>query len=95
MRTIASFFTHLSPLGLEVIRAFRRQDLVRRTLEGRMDRNTAPMFLNLVLNRWLAVRLELLGALIALGAATAVVLQRSVSSPGTCPLMEAHCVYAI
>ena len=47
-----------------------------------MDRNVAPLFSNLILNRWLAVRLELLGAAIMLATTVAVVLQRSSNSPG-------------
>ncbi|KAI2637307.1 metal resistance protein YCF1 [Xylaria nigripes] len=55
--------------GISTIRAYRQQQRFERENEWRVDSNLRAYFPSISANRWLAVRLEFLGAIIILGAA--------------------------
>ncbi|KAG9104389.1 hypothetical protein FRC06_002943 [Ceratobasidium sp. 370] len=55
--------------GLSTIRAFGQQDVFMAQNEAKLDRNQMVYLPAVSVNRWLAVRLELLGAFIVLSAA--------------------------
>lgn len=55
--------------GLSTIRAYRQQDRFRLENEWRIDANLKAYFPSISANRWLAVRLEFMGAIIILAAA--------------------------
>jgi ATP-binding cassette, subfamily C (CFTR/MRP), member 1 len=55
--------------GISTIRAYRQQDRFEQENEWRVDSNLRAYFPSISANRWLAVRLEFLGAVIILGAA--------------------------
>ncbi|KAG9121358.1 hypothetical protein FRC07_002714, partial [Ceratobasidium sp. 392] len=55
--------------GLSTIRAFGQQDVFMAQNEAKLDRNQMVYLPAVSVNRWLAVRLELLGACIVLSAA--------------------------
>ena len=72
-------FSHFSETlsGLSVIRAFQRQNLYLRHNEARLDENISAFSTMKVVDRWLCVRLELLGNTIVLLSALLAVLTRS------------------
>jgi ABC-type multidrug transport system fused ATPase/permease subunit len=55
--------------GLSTIRAFSQQQIFTKQNEYRIDRNQVCYMPSISINRWLAVRLELVGATIILVAA--------------------------
>ncbi|KAI0481182.1 P-loop containing nucleoside triphosphate hydrolase protein [Xylariaceae sp. FL0804] len=55
--------------GISTIRAYRQQDRFELENEWRVDNNLRAFFPSISANRWLAIRLEFLGAIIILGAA--------------------------
>jgi ABC-type multidrug transport system fused ATPase/permease subunit len=55
--------------GISTIRAYRQQERFVQENEWRVDSNLRAYFPSISANRWLAVRLEFLGAVIILGAA--------------------------
>ncbi|KAI1268304.1 metal resistance protein YCF1 [Xylariaceae sp. FL1019] len=55
--------------GISTIRAYRQQDRFEHENEWRVDSNLRAFFPSISANRWLAVRLEFLGAIIILAAA--------------------------
>ncbi|KAI1432337.1 metal resistance protein YCF1 [Xylaria sp. CBS 124048] len=55
--------------GISTIRAYRQQQRFEHENEWRVDSNLRAFFPSISANRWLAVRLELLGAVIILAAA--------------------------
>ncbi|KAI0199662.1 metal resistance protein YCF1 [Astrocystis sublimbata] len=55
--------------GINTIRAYRQQGRFEQENEYRVDSNLRAYFPSISANRWLAVRLEFLGAVIILGAA--------------------------
>ncbi|KAF2970611.1 hypothetical protein GQX73_g2991 [Xylaria multiplex] len=55
--------------GISTIRAYRQQERFEQENEYRVDSNLRAYFPSISANRWLAVRLEFLGAVIILGAA--------------------------
>ncbi|KAG9086906.1 hypothetical protein FS749_003298, partial [Ceratobasidium sp. UAMH 11750] len=55
--------------GLSTIRAFGQQDVFMAQNEAKLDRNQMVYLPAVSVNRWLAIRLELLGAFIVLSAA--------------------------
>ncbi|KAI3337105.1 metal resistance protein YCF1 [Xylariaceae sp. AK1471] len=55
--------------GISTIRAYRQQERFEQENEWRVDSNLRAFFPSISANRWLAVRLEFLGAVIILGAA--------------------------
>ncbi|KAI0532895.1 metal resistance protein YCF1 [Xylaria digitata] len=55
--------------GISTIRAYRQQGRFEQENEYRVDSNLRAYFPSISANRWLAVRLEFLGAVIILGAA--------------------------
>ncbi len=52
--------------GLSTIRAFRQQEVFMQNNQYRIDRNQICYLPSISVNRWLAVRLEFVGALIIL-----------------------------
>lgn len=54
--------------GLSTIRAFGQQSIFTANIERLVDRNQECYILSISVNRWLAIRLELLGAAIILTA---------------------------
>lgn len=77
-------FSHFSEsqTGVSTIRAYRVQDRFIQTMEKRVNDNLTFYFPNNVSNRWLALRLELVGNLITMFAALFAVLARSSISAG-------------
>ncbi|KAK3375086.1 ABC transporter type 1, transmembrane domain-containing protein [Podospora didyma] len=55
--------------GVSTIRAYRQQDRFEHENEWRVDANLRAYFPSISANRWLAVRLEFIGALVILAAA--------------------------
>jgi ABC-type multidrug transport system fused ATPase/permease subunit len=55
--------------GISTVRAYRQQERFEQENEWRVDSNLRAYFPSISANRWLAVRLEFLGAVIILGAA--------------------------
>ncbi len=55
--------------GISTIRAYRQQERFEQENEYRVDSNLRAYFPSISANRWLAVRLEFLGAVVILGAA--------------------------
>ncbi|KAI0408708.1 metal resistance protein YCF1 [Xylaria palmicola] len=71
--------------GISTIRAYRQQGRFEQENEYRVDSNLRAFFPSISANRWLAVRLEFLGAVIILGAAGFAIVSvtnRSGLSPG-------------
>ncbi|KAG2386093.1 hypothetical protein C9374_002539 [Naegleria lovaniensis] len=66
--------------GVATIRAYRRQEDFMRENEKLLDRNNRAYFAQLVSQRWLAFRLELVGAMIVLFAALSGVIGGSSSA---------------
>ncbi|QRV89229.1 ABC transporter transmembrane region [Ceratobasidium sp. AG-Ba] len=78
VRHLANYATSKSPIfawfqeslgGLSTIRAFGQQDVFTAQNEAKLDRNQMVYLPAVSVNRWLAVRLELLGSCIVLSAA--------------------------
>jgi ATP-binding cassette subfamily C (CFTR/MRP) protein 1 len=77
-------FTHFSETitGSSTIRAFDRSESFIRENEQRVDENQSCSYPIVVANRWLAIRLELLGNLIILFASLFAVISRESIEPG-------------
>jgi ABC-type multidrug transport system fused ATPase/permease subunit len=77
--TRTPIYTHFSETlgGLSVIRSFRKQAVYLRNNEVRLDENISAFLTLKVVDRWLCVRLEMLGNLIVLFAATLAALSGS------------------
>ncbi|XP_055507850.1 multidrug resistance-associated protein 1 [Leucoraja erinacea] len=69
-------------LGVSVIRAFGKEDRFIDRNDSRVDENQKAYYPSVVANRWLAVRLELVGNFIVFFAALFAVVSRSDVSPG-------------
>jgi ABC-type multidrug transport system fused ATPase/permease subunit len=68
--------------GLTTIRSFQAQERFIQTMENKIDENLVYYFPSNISNRWLAIRLELIGCLITSSAALFAVLSRDSISPG-------------
>ncbi|XP_064640179.1 multidrug resistance-associated protein 1-like [Lineus longissimus] len=68
--------------GATVIRAFGHQERFIQESHRRVDENQIAYYPNIVSNRWLAIRLELVATLVVLFAAIFAVLGRDHLSPG-------------
>jgi len=77
-------FAHFSETltGLSTIRAYRAQDTFTRVNEQRMDGNNRPYYLLVLTQRWLSIRVETIGSLVAFFAALIIVIQRKTLNPG-------------
>ncbi|KAA8584790.1 hypothetical protein FQN60_003484 [Etheostoma spectabile] len=77
-------YTHFNEtlLGTSVIRAFGEQERFIRESDQRVDHNQKAYYPSIVANRWLAVRLELVGNCIVSFAALFAVIARENLSPG-------------
>ena len=60
--------------GAQVIRAYAAEDRFMNDIQKRIDDNHRPFYYLWVSNRWLAVRVDFIGATIALSASVAVLL---------------------
>jgi ABC-type multidrug transport system fused ATPase/permease subunit len=60
--------------GISTIRAYRQQARFIMENEWRMDANLRAYFPSVSANRWLAVRLEFIGSIIILAAATLAII---------------------
>ena len=68
--------------GVSTIKAFNIQDRFIQELENKVDINQSCAEPNIISNRWLSIRLEMLGNLIILFAALFVILGRDSLDPG-------------
>eukprot|EP01062_Namystynia_karyoxenos_P082130 TRINITY_DN9190_c0_g1_i1.p1 TRINITY_DN9190_c0_g1~~TRINITY_DN9190_c0_g1_i1.p1 ORF type:complete len:1730 (+),score=536.57 TRINITY_DN9190_c0_g1_i1:112-5301(+) len=75
-------YTHFTETlnGIKTIQAFRVEDFFRKDSRRKLDLNTQTTFANVVCNRWLAIRLELLGNLVCLIMVMLAVVTRMESS---------------
>ncbi|KAJ2907230.1 hypothetical protein MKZ38_006524 [Zalerion maritima] len=60
--------------GISTIRAYRQKDRFELDNQWRVDANLRAYFPSISANRWLAVRLEFIGAIVILGAASFAIL---------------------
>ncbi|KAG8166171.1 hypothetical protein KVR01_004723 [Diaporthe batatas] len=60
--------------GISTIRAYRQQNRFERENEWRVDSNLKAFFPSISANRWLAIRLEFIGAVVILAAAGLAIL---------------------
>lgn len=77
-------FSHFNETltGVSTIRAYRAQDRFTKMMEHHVDENLKFYYPNNIANRWLALRLELLGNLITVFASLFAVLSRNSISAG-------------
>ena len=77
-------FSHFNETltGVSTIRAYRAQGRFTKMMEHHVDENLKFYYPNNIANRWLALRLELLGNLITVFASLFAVLARSSISAG-------------
>jgi ATP-binding cassette subfamily C (CFTR/MRP) protein 1 len=77
-------FSHFNETltGLATIRAYRAQESFIKANEARMDGNNRSYYLLVLTQRWLSIRVETIGALIAFFAALFVVVQRDSLNAG-------------
>ena len=68
--------------GAVTIRAMQRQSLFLQRLSSAIDTNTAALTLFSACNRWLGLRLDLLGSIVAFTAALLCSLLRDSLEPG-------------
>ncbi|KAJ3202462.1 hypothetical protein HDU67_000543, partial [Dinochytrium kinnereticum] len=68
--------------GLPTIRAYREQDRFIRNNDTSTNANNSPYFLLLTAQRWLGLRLEILGGLLVFFAALFGILAKSTIDPG-------------
>ncbi|OBS72815.1 hypothetical protein A6R68_12622 [Neotoma lepida] len=83
--TRSPIYSHFSEtvLGLPVIRAFEHQQRFLLCSEGRIDTNQKCVFSWITSNRWLAIRLELVGNLIVFCSALLLVIYKNSLSGDT------------
>lgn len=76
--TRSPIYSHFSESisGQSVIRAYKEQKRFIGESEDKVDRNQAISYLSICANRWLGVRLEILGAFVVLAASIFAVLSR-------------------
>nr|XP_045598881.1 multidrug resistance-associated protein 1-like [Procambarus clarkii] len=78
--------------GVSTIRAFRRQRDFCVASDRKIDNWQKALYANIVINRWLGVRLELIGNLITLAASILAVAGRDTLSPGTVGLSITYAI---
>jgi ATP-binding cassette, subfamily C (CFTR/MRP), member 1 len=66
----------VSSQGLPTIRSFRRETSLQERTGALVDISSAMQLCNQSLNRWLSLRLEFVGALVALAAAALAIEQK-------------------
>ncbi|KAF4526522.1 hypothetical protein B566_EDAN005889 [Ephemera danica] len=69
--------------GTSSIRAYACERRFEKESEMKVDTNQMPYYLSIIANRWLAIRLEMLGNLIIFSAALLAVIGRDTMNPGT------------
>ena len=85
-------FSHFSETltGVTTIRAYRVQNRFIKTMQSRLDENLIYYFPNNISNRWLALRLELIGNLVTVFSALFAVLARNSISAGIAGLSVSY-----
>ncbi|KAI0024968.1 P-loop containing nucleoside triphosphate hydrolase protein [Xylariomycetidae sp. FL0641] len=81
--------------GISTIRAYRQQDRFELENEWRVDSNLRAYFPSISANRWLAIRLEFLGAVIILGAAGFAIISVTNGSGLTAGMVGLAMSYAL
>lgn len=81
--TLSPIYNHFSETitGQSLIRAYGEVNRFIGESEGRVDHNQTMTYPSIIAARWLAVRLEIVGALVVLFAALFAVLDRNTISP--------------
>lgn len=81
--TLSPIYNHFSETitGQSLIRAYGEVNRFISESEGRVDHNQTMTYPSIIAARWLAVRLEIVGALVVLFAALFAVLDRDTISP--------------
>ena len=77
-------FSHFSETqnGISTIRAYSSQKQFVKMMQNQIDENLMFSYTNTVSNRWLALRLELIGSLITISAALFAIISRDTLSAG-------------
>ena len=81
--------------GLATIRAYRHQNRFALENEWRVDANLRTYFPNISANRWLAVRLELIGSFIILAAAMFAIITVATGSGPSAGMVGLSMSYAL
>ncbi len=69
-------------MGINTIRAYKVQAKFAQMMENNIDENLICCYTNFVSNRWLALRLELIGNLITIFAAFFAIISRDSLTAG-------------
>lgn len=77
--------------GVHAIRAYGQQERFTKESEYKVDQNQICYYPSIISNRWLAVRLEMIGNLIILFAALFAVLAKN-QMPGLVGLSITYCL---
>jgi ABC-type multidrug transport system fused ATPase/permease subunit len=90
-------YTHFGEAlsGLRVVRAFQKQAAYRRIAECRIDDNVSAYYCLKAVDRWLSVRLEILGNTIVFAAALLAVKVASRAGPAGISLINAMSVTSL
>ena len=77
-------FSHFSEtqFGISTIRAYGSQKEFTKRMQNKIDENLVYSYANTVSNRWLALRLELIGSLITIFAALFAIFKKDTLSAG-------------
>lgn len=83
--TLSPIYNHFSETitGQSLIRAYGEVDRFISESEGRVDHNQTMTYPSIIAARWLAVRLEIVGAVVVLFACLFAVLARDTINPAT------------
>ncbi|OJD26430.1 hypothetical protein ACJ73_02192 [Blastomyces percursus] len=81
--------------GISTIRAYRQQDRFSKENEYRMDANLRAYYPSISANRWLAVRLEFIGSVIILAAASFPILSVATGSKSSAGMVGLSMSYAL
>lgn len=76
--------------GVAVVRAFARQGEFERVFTSHLERQQSAYYCSVAVNRWLAVRLELVGTVIVALTAALAVAERDSADPGAVALAVSY-----